>query len=295
MDNLAPVIIFAYNRPDHFLNLMNSLESNDIASKSDIYVFIDGVAENSHLDSNHKVIEISERDWKFQSVKIIKRDSNLGLKENIITGISEIIDMHNKVIVLEDDLVVGKYFLNFMNHSLNKYENEDRVWHINGFNYKTFLRNSNSSFFSTHMNCWGWGTWENNWKELKNNLENKIKKEDINKFNFDGFIRNNYQQIVLNEEKKINTWAIFWYQTIFINSGLCLMPNKSLVYNAGFDGSGINTSKQEYKLQKLNNSRIIKYPTKVEESKFNKIAMKYYFFKLIVKDFINYHLKKIKN
>ena len=71
MDNLAPVIIFAYNRPDHFLNLMNSLESNDIASKSDIYVFIDGVAENSHLDSNHKVIEISERDWKFQSVKII--------------------------------------------------------------------------------------------------------------------------------------------------------------------------------------------------------------------------------
>ena len=73
------------------------------------------------------------------------------------------------------------------------------------------------------------------------------------------------------------------------------MPNKSLVYNAGFDGSGINTSKQEYKLQKLNNSRIIKYPTKVEESKFNKIAMKYYFFKLIVKDFINYHLKKIKN
>ena len=74
MDNLAPVIIFAYNRPDHLLNLMNSLESNDNASNSDIYVFIDGVADNSYLDSNHKVIEISERDWKFQSVRLIKRE-----------------------------------------------------------------------------------------------------------------------------------------------------------------------------------------------------------------------------
>ena len=295
MDNLAPVLIFAYNRPDHFLNLMNSLQNNENASKSDIYIFIDGVNDDSHIESNRKVIEIAEKDWEFESVQITKRNINIGLKENIISGITEIIDEHKKVIVLEDDLILSKYFLNFMNHSLNKYENQDKVWHINGFNYKTFLRNSNSSFFSSHMNCWGWGTWKNNWKELENNLQNKIKEEEINRFNFDGFIRNNYQQIVLNEEKKINTWAIFWYQTIFLNSGLCLMPNKSLVYNAGFDGTGINTSEQKYKLQKLSDTEIAKYPPKIKENSFNKFALKYYFFKLIVNDFISYHSKKITN
>ena len=119
--------------------------------------------------------------------------------------------------------------------------------------------------------------------------------EEINRFNFDGFIRNNYQQIVLNEEKKINTWAIFWYQTIFLNSGLCLMPNKSLVYNAGFDGTGINTSEQKYKLQKLSDTEIAEYPPKIKENSFNKFALKYYFFKLIVDDFISYHSKKITN
>ena len=31
------------------------------------------------------------------------------------------------------------------------------------------------------MNCWGWGTWKNNWKELENNLQNKIKEEEITK------------------------------------------------------------------------------------------------------------------
>ena len=97
------------------------------------------------------------------------------------------------------------------------------------------------------------------------------------------------------KKKKINTWAIFWYQTIFLNSGLCLMPNKSLVYNAGFDGTGINTSEQKYKLQKLSDTEIAKYPSKIKENSFNKFALKYYFFKLIVDDFISYHSKKITN
>jgi len=124
LDNLAPVLIFAYNRPDHFLNLMNSLQNNENASKSDIYIFIDGVNDDSHIESNRKVIEIAEKDWEFESVQITKRNINIGLKENIISGITEIIDEHKKVIVLEDDLILSKYFLNFMNHSLNKYENQ---------------------------------------------------------------------------------------------------------------------------------------------------------------------------
>ena len=81
MDNLAPVLIFAYNRPDHFLNLMNSLQNNENASKSDIYIFIDGVNDDSHIESNRKVIEIAEKDWEFESVQITKRNINIGLKK----------------------------------------------------------------------------------------------------------------------------------------------------------------------------------------------------------------------
>ena len=92
---------------------MNSLQNNENASKSDIYIFIDGVNDDSHIESNRKVIEIAEKDWEFESVQITKRNINIGLKENIISGITEIIDEHKKVIVLEDDLILSKYFLNF--------------------------------------------------------------------------------------------------------------------------------------------------------------------------------------
>ena len=57
----------------------------------------------------------------------------------------------------------------------------------------------------------------------------------------------------------------------------------------------INTSEQKYKLQKLSDTEIAKYPSKIKENSFNKFALKYYFFKLIVNDFISYHSKKITN
>lgn len=40
--------------------------------------------------------------------------------------------------------------------------------------------------------------------------------------------------------KKIDTWAIFWYATIFQNQGLCLNPAQTYVDNIGIDGSGVH-------------------------------------------------------
>lgn len=47
-------------------------------------------------------------------------------------------------------------------------------------------------------------------------------------------------QLYLNLLGLINTWAIFWYAQIFLNSGLCLHPAKSLINNIGHDKSGEN-------------------------------------------------------
>ena len=73
------------------------------------------------------------------------------------------------------------------------------------------------------------------------------------------------------------------------------MPAKTMVYNQGFDGSGINTSKQDYKLSNLNNSKVTRFPNKVSETFIYKKFLKYYFWKLKLNDFFKYHLKKLVN
>ena len=92
------------------------------------------------------------------------------------------------------------------------------------------------------MDCWGWATWANRWKFFTkdtDDLLNTFTREDIFKFNLDG-CDNLWSQVENNSKGVIDTWAIYWYATIFKKNGLCLNPIKSYVRNIGLDGSGEN-------------------------------------------------------
>ena len=64
-------------------------------------------------------------------------------------------------------------------------------------------------------------------------------KNSIGKFNLDNSY-NFWSQIIRNKKKIINTWAIFWYATIFVNKGLSINPLIPLVRNIGNDSYSTN-------------------------------------------------------
>jgi len=97
----------------------------------------------------------------------------------------------------------------------------------------------------------------------------KINKEDIKKFNLDG-AENFWGQVVANKEGKINTWAVFWYATIFKQNGLCLNPSQSFVENIGHDSSGVHCGKSCLFTSKLSMNNNFNFKNKLKE---NKIAI----------------------
>lgn len=64
----------------------------------------------------------------------------------------------------------------------------------------------------------------------------------IKDFNFDDSM-DFWSQVLHNKQGKINSWAIYWYATIFLNDGLFLHPRDSFVKNIGHDGSGVHCGK----------------------------------------------------
>jgi len=70
------------------------------------------------------------------------------------------------VIVLEDDTAVSSHFLEFMNDSLDRYANEDRVMQISGYFYPISAPVRHDAFFLVHGVCWGWGTWKRAWQHF---------------------------------------------------------------------------------------------------------------------------------
>ena len=71
----------------------------------------------------------------FKSLRIIERDRNFGLANNIIDGVTSIVNEFGRIIVLEDDLLTSPYFLKFMNEALSLYEDEERVISVHGYIY----------------------------------------------------------------------------------------------------------------------------------------------------------------
>ncbi len=268
MTNLAPIVLLVYNRPWHTERTIEALRNNELARYSELFIFSDGPKPGNEKE----VFEVRKfiRDIKgFKNITIIEREYNWGLADNIIDGITRIVNKYGKVIVLEDDLVTSPYFLKYMNEALSFYEKEKRVWHISGWNYPIGLTDEKRTFLWRVMNCWGWGTWADRWKFFNRDIEyimNKFSKKDIFRFNLDG-TENFWGQIIANKKGKIRTWAIFWYATIFLNRGLCLNPVVSFVRNIGLDGSGVHCGKQKDN-DKLNMSVIFEFPLDVKEDKY---------------------------
>lgn len=240
--NLAPIVLFVYNRPWHTAQTVEALQKNTLADKSELFIYSDA-AKNSEVALHvKKVREYIKNISGFRKVTIIERKKNWGLANSIIDGVTTIVNKYGKIIVLEDDLVTSPYFLKFMNESLIRYANELKVFGVTGYSYPTNKDNLEEFFFLKDEGCWSWATWDRAWQYFEKDTDKLIKiftKQMIKEFNFDNSI-DFWSQVMYNKRGKINSWAIYWYATIFLNNGLFLHPKSSFTKNIGHDGSGIH-------------------------------------------------------
>ena len=250
--NLAPITLFVYNRPENTAQTLEALSNNDLSSESDLFVFCDGPKENADDDTKKAIQKVRDvvksKSW-CETVTIYESDTNKGLADSIVEGVTKIVNKFGKIIVLEDDIVTSNGFLKYMNEALDLYENEKKVMHIASYlPYTNSISSLPETFLSRFMSCWGWATWKTDWD--KANWDTQFLYDQIADskvryaFNLEGVL-NYHEQLENNLNGKINTWAIKWFTSIFLNKGLCLYPKQTLSENIGLDGSGLHCNEQD--------------------------------------------------
>jgi glycosyltransferase involved in cell wall biosynthesis len=282
---LAPIVLFAYNRPKHLRLTLESLSQNDFANQSDLILFIDGPKEGASEGVINDINEVkkiaSEKKW-CKTVTIIAAKTNKGLAVSVIDGVAEVLAKYDKLIVLEDDLVTSKYFLSYMNQALDMYEDKKEVACISGYIYPVKGKLP-ETFFIKGADCWGWATWKRAWNVFEKDgaaLLNQIESKGLSKtFDFEDSYP--YLQMLKDQiEKKNSSWAIRWYASTFINNMFCLYPGVSLVQNIGIDGSGTHSGTSNNWLVKLAIDKINVLPIKIEEDIIAKNRITNYFRRL---------------
>lgn len=246
---LAPIVIFSYDRPKHLQQTLDALAKNDLANKSDLFIYSDGtklMSEGMNELTNERYAEYTLRIEEtrqvahaakgFKSVTVIEREKNVGLKANIVGAVTEIVNRYGRVITIEDDIVTSPGFLRFMNEALEMYKDDEQVMHISGYMWPHRWPLSETFFYQVPYPGGGWATWARAWQyyeddasKLYHQWENRW--NEFNKFGGDYL----QKQLVANFEGQMNTWFIKWHAVLLERGALTLYPGRSLTNNIGFD------------------------------------------------------------
>lgn len=266
---LAPIVLFTYNRLEHTKQTIEALRDNVYAAESELFIYSDAPKNEEVAVQVQAVRKYLHSIDGFKKIIIIERNENWGLAKNIIDGVTKIVNQYGKIIVLEDDIVTSKFFLKYMNDALKVYKNEIRVIEINGYSYPIDNVDLPEAFFVKLGGCWGWATWSDRWKYFSREpqkIKDSFTSEDIYKFNLEGKAKNYFfPQIVDNCEGRLYTWAIFWMVVVF-RRGYSLNPAQPLCKNIGHDASGIHCGNTNSFDVELNFCDIKNFPIDVVQS-----------------------------
>ena len=241
MNKYAPIVVFAYRRPEHLRNTLTSLMGCEGFDESPVIVYCDGARNDDELDSVMATREVAQSmlgnraEYRFS-------DTNMGLASSVISGVNETLQKYGRIIVVEDDLQLSSSFLIFMNCALDRYADDDLVFQVSGYQFDVSeLSETKTALFLPFPASWGWATWKRAWDKFDPFATGwPAIKTDASlrcRFNLDG--NYSYSTMLLRQmHGSIDSWAIRWYWCVFKMNGLVLYPPTSLVKNTGFDGSG---------------------------------------------------------
>jgi hypothetical protein len=278
LQNLAPIALFVYNRPDHTRRTLSYLQKNLLAEDSRLFIFSDGAKTDTDKASVQEVRQIAAEVTGFKSVKVISSKQNMGLANSIISGVTQLVNEYGKVIVFEDDLLSSPYTLRFFNDALTRYANNDEVMHIGAYMFDLKDKTLPETFFFRAAFSWGWATWAPAWKNFEPDIDKLIQgfdKEKINQFSIDGTM-NFWKQMQDFKAGKNNSWAIRWYASIFLKEGLTLNPLHSLIHNIGHDGSGVHSNIENMYQVQIAQQAVREFPAIVQENEQAYRAIKHF-------------------
>lgn len=236
---VAPIVLFVYNRPNYTQRTLEALAANPLAEQSILYIYADGPKASADSEALHQLKEvrrlIRSQPW-CGKVVVVEATENKGLSASIITGVTEVVHQHGRVIVLEDDLTLSPFFLQFMNEALNVYETEEEVWSVGGCNFFATGNTIPETFLIRMTDCLGWATWQRAWQHFEpdgHKLLQQLTNQNLqHSFNVDGtYDFTGMLEAQLRGEN--SSWAVRWQAAAFLQNKLTLYSKRAVTNHIG--------------------------------------------------------------
>lgn len=264
----TPVLYLVFNRLDSVKRTFSEIQK---AKPKELFVACDGPRtkkEKGKTDAIRKYI-LKNISWKCE-IKTLFRDKNLGCGPAVAAGIDWFFENVERGIILEDDCLPDQSFFRFCQEMLEKYNDDNEVMCIGGYNPLDKFDTKNSYVFSKNPLTWGWGTWKRAWAKRDQKIYEKISGKMLKHYwpnPIDRFFRKITIDHILNG--RVSVWDSQWAMCIRLNGGVAIVPKHNLVKNIGFSEDSTHTKPNRWDRRYLDRERHsldfpLKHPERIE-------------------------------
>lgn len=243
-----PVLVMAFNRPDHLAVLMDRLRE---VQPQRLYVAVDGPRADREGEREQVLAcrdLVGAVDWPCE-VRTLFQESNLGCGMGVTTAISWFFEYEERGIILEDDIIPDPSFFPYCAELLERYEKDHRVFAISGCNFVPPEHQSRPDLpyrFSQVPHIWGWATWRRSW--VKHHLDIAGWREDLPLTTLWSRVDHSIPSTVywmstfeLLARKEVDTWDGQLVLASMAEGSWTATSNVNLVENIGFGETATHT------------------------------------------------------
>lgn len=246
----VPVALIFFNRPDCFEKVFQAVAK---ARPSKLFFIQDGARaeKKGEQDKVMKCRKSIKIDWNCEVYEDYA-EKNLGCGLRIYSGVSKAFETVDRLVIIEDDIVIGEDMLPFCAEMLEKYKNDERIGLISGMNHLwEYKRCPNSYFFSSRGGAiWGWATWKRVWECVDWNLEcaeddyvmstlANLSLPQIDGKELAARTKSKYKSMK-NGERQTSWSTQFIVSSCILQNRLYLVPSNNLISNIGIVGEHVN-------------------------------------------------------
>lgn len=251
-----PILVIAFNRPDHLAVLLERLRT---VQARKLYVAIDG--PRSSRPEEAELVEACRAlvvgiDWDC-TVQTLFHSENLGCGSGVSTAITWFFGIEERGIILEDDIIPDPSFFPYCTELLDRYENDLRIFAISGCN---FVPSSEQSWpehpyrFSQVPHIWGWATWRRSWQQHNLDISgwrNRVPLPTLFSRSDRSIPTTVYwtSTFELLARKEVDTWDGQLVLAAMQNDQWTATSNVNLIENIGFGQSATHTVDDRDELQ----------------------------------------------
>lgn len=235
--NDVAVLILFFNRPDHLSEVFAEVKK---ARPAKLFLYQDGPRgerDMAGIEGCRQVVDDDQIDWECE-VHRLYQERNYGCDPSEYLSQKWAFSHVDKCIVLEDDDVPSQSFFPFCKELLDKYENDERVWMIAGFNAEEKVEDVEEDYFFTSVfSIWGWASWRrviDTWDAEYSWMDDDAKMQKVEKIIAEKKLRSDIIQMCRDHRASGKAYyeSIFW-SSMLLNDGMAIMPTRNLINNRG--------------------------------------------------------------